>query len=326
MRPLAIYRKEDLASVHVLSAGAGPDGALRMVEAVESVQPPIPRDRKWVLIVSTLVGCPVGCVMCDAGREWRGRLGAEEILAQIDYLIAERYSDRALPQEKLKIQFARMGEPTLNPAVLRVLRQLPDRYDAPGLLPSLSTIAPHGTDAFFEELLAIKDDLYPSGRFQLQFSIHSTDAVTRARIVPVRTWSLGKIARFGSRFHRPGDRKVTLNFAACRDHPIDPRRIADRFDPRHFLIKLTPLNPTDRVRETGLSSWIDPDIEESGQGLVEGFEDHGFEVIVSVGEVEENAIGSNCGQYVSRTLTGGHRIRLGYQSLQYAERMQLPGR
>ena len=319
MRPLAIYRKEDLASVHVLSAGEGPDGALRLVEAVESVQPPIPRERKWVLIVSTLVGCPVGCVMCDAGREWRGGLAADEILAQIDYLITERYSDRCLPQEKLKIQFARMGEPALNPAVLQVLRRLPDLYDAPGLMPSLSTIAPQGTDEFFEEIRTIKNDLYPGGRFQLQFSIHSTDPATRSRVVPVRTWDLRTIARFGDRFHRPGDRKVTLNFAACRDHPIDPGRIAERFDPRRFLVKLTPLNPTSRVRETGLRSWIDPAVDGSGRGLVRAFEELGFEVIVSVGEVEENAIGSNCGQYVSRTLDGDHGIRGGYQSERYAE-------
>ena len=29
-----------------------------LVEFVESVQPPVPRDQKWVLIVSTLFGCP----------------------------------------------------------------------------------------------------------------------------------------------------------------------------------------------------------------------------------------------------------------------------
>jgi len=320
LRPIAIYRKADLASVHVLSAGEGPDGAPRRIEAVESVQPPIPRDRKWVLIVSTLVGCPVGCVMCDAGREWRGRLGTREILAQIDYLIAERYPDRRLPQDKLKIQFARMGEPALNPAVLQVLRQLPTRYDAPGLLPSLSSIAPRGTDGFFEELLAIKDELYAGGRFQLQFSVHSTDDGVRARIVPVKTWSLEEMARYGSRFHGPGDRKVTLNFAACRDHPIDPVRIAERFDPSCFLIKLTPLNPTLQVRRTGLRSWIDPDAAGSGRALARSFEERGFEVILSVGEAEENAIGSNCGQYVSRTLTGDHAVRDGYRSPEYAER------
>ena len=31
------------------------------IEFVESVEPPISRDEKWVNIVSTLFGCPAGC-------------------------------------------------------------------------------------------------------------------------------------------------------------------------------------------------------------------------------------------------------------------------
>jgi 23S rRNA (adenine2503-C2)-methyltransferase len=317
LRQVARYRNDELASVHVLSFGAGADGQPLLVEAVESVQPPIPRDDKWVLIVSTLFGCPVGCAMCDAGGEWRGRLGADQILAQIDHLVAQRYPHRRLPQGKLKIQFARMGEPAFNPAVLEALRRLPDHLDAPGLLPSLSTIAPRGTDAFFDELLDVRDEHYPSGRFQLQFSIHSTDPAARRRLVPMRCWDLDAIARYGERFHRPGHRKLTLNFAACRGHAIDANVIGDRFDPRRFLIKITPLNPTQNVRSGALESWIDPEIVGSGQDLVASFTAHGFDVILSVGELEENAIGSNCGQFVSRHLTGEHELRSGYESERY---------
>ena len=88
------------------------DGSL--IEFVESVQPPVSRDQKWVLIISTLKGCPVGCPMCDAGGHYRGKLSAEEIQAQIDLLVASRFpaGDPAIP--KLKIQFARMGDPAFN--------------------------------------------------------------------------------------------------------------------------------------------------------------------------------------------------------------------
>ncbi len=318
MKQVARYSKDELASVHVLSFGPGADGVPLLVEAVESVQPPIPRRDKWVLIVSTLFGCPVGCTMCDAGGEWRGRLNEAQILAQIDHLVVQRYPDTPPPQGKLKIQFARMGEPAFNPAVLEVLRRLPSHLHAPGLLPSLSTIAPAGTGDFFEALIDVRNEHYPAGRFQLQFSIHSTDPAARRRLVPVRCWDLDEVARYGDRFHRPGHRKLTLNFAACRDHAIDADVIAHHFDPDRFLVKLTPLNPTRGVRTGALESWIDPAIEGSGRDLVDAFAAHGFDVILSVGELEENAIGSNCGQFVSRHLAGEHELRAGYESERYA--------
>jgi 23S rRNA (adenine2503-C2)-methyltransferase len=38
----------------------------------------------------------------------------------------------------------------------------------------------------------------------------------------------------------------------------------------------------------------------------------GYEVLVSIGEVEENHIGSNCGQYLMRHLTANEVIKEGY--------------
>ena len=62
------FGREDLAKVYVASVR---DDKEKLVEFVESIQPPIPREEKWVLIVSTLFGCPVGCKMCDAGGEYK---------------------------------------------------------------------------------------------------------------------------------------------------------------------------------------------------------------------------------------------------------------
>ena len=94
---------EDIATVYVADMGNG-----RMVEFVESVQPPIPREKKWVLIVSTMLGCPVGCRMCDAGGDYRGKLTADEILAQIDFLVGSRFADGNVPVEKFKIQVEKL--------------------------------------------------------------------------------------------------------------------------------------------------------------------------------------------------------------------------
>ena len=238
--------------------------------------------------------------MCDAGGDYRGKVSKEDILKQIDYLVTSRYPDRKLPQKKFKIQFARMGEPALNPAVLDVLEELPAIYDAPGLIPSVSTVAPKNTEAFFERLKTIKDEHYSQGRFQLQFSIHSTDDGKRKELIPVEKWTLEQIAEFGGKWMEPGDRKISLNFALAADSPLDPERIREIFSPEHFIIKLTPINPTHRAEENRLQTAIDPDDPASGEKVVKDLEAQGFEVILSIGEVEENQIGSNCGMYLTK--------------------------
>jgi len=123
MKVVSSAGREDVAIVYIAETADG-----RRVEFVESTQPPVPREKKWVLIVSTLFGCPCGCRMCDAGGDYGGRLSAEQILFQIDYMIKKRYPEMKIPAEKFKIQFARMGEPALNPNVLDVLSELPGCY------------------------------------------------------------------------------------------------------------------------------------------------------------------------------------------------------
>lgn len=315
MRVIAEFGTDDLARVFVATAGEKDD---RLFEFVESVQPPIPRDEKWVLIVSTLYGCPVGCAICDAGSWYEGPISAEGILDQIYFMIDRRFANRAVPVPKFKIQFARMGEPAFNFAVIDVLRQLPEKLSAPGLVPSVSTVAPAGREQFFEDLLGVKDALYGGGRFQFQFSIHSTDRAMRARLIPVRSAPFEWMAAFGSRFRREGDQKVTLNFAVAAGVPVDPAAVAKVFSADDFLIKLTPVNPTMRAGESGLESGIDPDRPETGAELKSAFESEGFDVILSVGEADENRIGSNCGMFVSELRRGVMRVRDGYTAQSYA--------
>ena len=278
------------------------------IEFVESVQPPFSREEKWVLIVSTLKGCPVGCPICDAGGFYRGRLSGEEIFGQIDYLIKSRFPDGAVPVPKLKIQFARMGEPAFNSAVIDVLRELPTRYQIPGLLPSISTVAPHGCDDFFEQLLEVKEELYGEGKFQMQFSLHSTDSAVRRRLVPIKTWSFEKMGQYGDRFFRPGDRKITLNFAPAMGVPLEPAALLPYFSPDRFLVKLTPINPTRKSAEAGLEALIDPEDAATCERVREGFERQGYDTILSIGELSENRIGSNCGMYISRVSQSDTRV------------------
>lgn len=314
MKVVASYGKEDLARVYVAQMR---DDSRYLVEFVESLQPPVPREKKWVLILSSSYGCQMKCLMCDAGGQYHGKLTEDEILSQVEHMVHRRFPDGKVPIPKFKVQFARMGEPSLNLAVLAVLRKLPATYDAPGLMPCVSTLAPKGGNDFFRELTRIKNELYGGGMFQMQISIHTTDHNKRNHLMPCRKWDFGEISRFGEEFYQNGDRKVTLNFAMAKDYPVDPSIVGEHFDPNIFLIKLTPLNPTQSVAANELESAIDPYVLESSEKVVNDFKSLGFDVILSIGELEENSIGSNCGQFVSVLRDSGLDIREGYQTGSY---------
>jgi 23S rRNA (adenine2503-C2)-methyltransferase len=307
MKVVASSGREDVAVVYIMEAESG-----KLVECVESIQPPIPREQKWVLLVSTLYGCPIGCKMCDAGGSYHGKLTKQEIFAQIDFLVRQRFPSGDVPCGQFKIQLSRMGEPASNTAVLDVLDELPQRYRAPGLMPSLSTVAPAGTDRFFERLLDIKRTHYTGGHFQLQFSIHTTDIILRDQIIPVKKWGFAQIAAYVQRYYAPGDRKVTLNFALATGMPVDPDVLLGHFNPGMFLIKITPLNPTYRASQNGLSSFLDPAQGQQSNRLVDSLRTAGYEVIVSIGDAEENRIGSNCGQFLRTHLEARAPIAEGY--------------
>ncbi|MBN1755692.1 radical SAM protein [bacterium] len=292
MKVIAKVGREDIALVYLAELEG------RFVEFVESVEPPIPREDKWVIIVSTLFGCPVNCPICDAGGFYHGPISKEGILAQIDYPVIRRYPDRVIPAKKFKVQFARLGEPALNPAVLDVLEELPDRFIAPGLIPCISTIAPRGREKFFQRMLEIKESRY--NQFQLQFSVHTTDPQLRDKLIPAPKWDFKRIAQYGALFYKRQGRKVTLNFALAENSPLKATVLYKYFDPAVFFIKLTPVNPTLRSQESNIRSAVnDPYYAEE---ILDSLRVKGYEVLLSIGELEENRIGSNCGQYVRKFL------------------------
>lgn len=304
MKIIAQTGREDIACVYIAEMADG-----RRVEFVESVQPPIPRDKKWVLIISTLYGCPVRCRFCDAGGWFQGALRADEMFHQIDFLVTQRYPSKKVPVDKFKIQFARIGEPSYNNDVLIVIDELPQRYDAPGLITSLSTIAPAGRNRFFQELLKIKNRR-PAGCFQFQFSLHTTDEKKWDWLVPVPKWSFREMADYGRDWFQAGDRKLVLNFALIEGMPLDPERLLKYFSPAVFLIKITPLNPTYAARANHITSHVVP--ERDHYEIIDNLRRAGYEVLLSIGEWEENKIGSNCGQYLQRHMLEKDKLAAGY--------------
>lgn len=288
---------DDLALIHVLRLDADPAA---IVETVDAVDPRFRREDKAVIIVSTQFGCPVGCLICDSGGGFRGNLSADQILAQVRFVVGSRPS--LLRCRKLKVHFARMGEPAFNEHVLEALVRLPEVVPADGLMPCLSTVAPSGRASrrFFTRLEQIILERYRDRPFQLQISIHATDEALRQRLIPTRLMSFEEIAAIGRRLFRPGQRKVALNFALARGAAVDVAKLRDLFDPAFFAVKLTPINPTEAAQRHGLETILSAQTPEAAQALVGELQSAGFETIVSIGEPDEIAIGSNCGQSVRK--------------------------
>lgn len=283
------------AGVYVARRELDPD---RWFEFVDASEPGVPRIEKWVIMISTQFGCSVGCSMCDVGGvEYRGNLSVREMLTQLRTVLSAHPEIDPSKVGKLKLHFARMGEPSLNPAVVDTLAHLARAKTLPGLLPSVSTVAPNCSVAedFFARLYKIKEKHFGGGRFQLQFSVHSTDEDVRGKLIPVLKWSLERIADFGPRWRSPGDRKLTLNFALPDQVPFDPAVLDKIFSPEHFLVKFTPVHPTDSAARNGLSGmWYEP--SERIVGLSADLRSRGFEVILNPPWPEELKGGASCGQ------------------------------
>ena len=304
MKIIACTKDSDIAKVYIADFGDE-----RLVEFVESLEPPFSKDEKWVLIISTMLGCPVSCKFCDSGVYFNGKLSMQEMLSQIEYLLTKSFPDKIVPTKKFKIQFARMGEPALNNDVLKVLLELPNFMTAPGLMPSISTIAPKGSEKFLSAIAEIKNDIYKNS-FQLQFSLHTTNQKQRDWLIPVNKWNFKTIARYGEEYFQSGNRKITLNFALGQDMEINTNVLLDNFDPNIFFVKLTPINPTFNSKQNNLNTVFSDKVDHNP--IIDSIRDAGYQVLLSIGEIEENKIGSNCGQHILNYIKSGNKLQDSY--------------
>ncbi|MFX0091417.1 MAG: radical SAM protein, partial [Candidatus Hodarchaeota archaeon] len=176
--------------------------------------------------------------------------------------------------------------------------------------------APKRAEKFLNALINIKDEFYPNGQFQLQFSIHSTDENIRRKWMPSNIWTLEEIRAYGEKWHKERDRQITLNFAVANDSVIDPDIIHHNFDPSKYFIKLTPVNPTNKALRNELKSEITVENSEYFP-LAQEFRKRGFKTMISIGEWEENDIGTNCGQFATKFHNGEVSIKENYTTRKY---------
>lgn len=255
---------------------------------------------KWVATISTQKGCPMRCKFCDCPQYgYHGNASLDELCYEVETLISNETVDHT---DRFNVHFARMGEPTFNPAVLdfaeNYLRPLVSKYlTAKTIHPVVSTMLPKSNknlEQFVLDWCRIKNECY-HGEAGLQFSINSTDDMQRNEQFNGMSLSLEEISALAKKLPMPVGRKYTLNFAVTAKTILDGKRLAELFDQKKFIVKITPIHETNSAVKNGFdvtTSYTDYDVyRKFERPLVE----QGWDVIVFVPSKEEDSDRITCG-------------------------------
>lgn len=203
------------------------DATGRKQNALHSGEPGSRRER-WMIGVSVMSGCPVGCKFCATASLPACRyLRSDEILSQIQFILDQNPEIDPNDCREFKINYTRMGEPFLNfHAVQETIARVNSMY--PNAHHYVSTIGIKGA-----EFSWIRDNI------TLQFSVHSFDETYRDWLIPYpRKMSLEEIGkvRTGSKL------KTTINLTLVREDDFSIEALQRLFDPTVHFVKLSPIN------------------------------------------------------------------------------------
>lgn len=195
--------------------------------AVEAVLYKYPTfEERTVICCSTMSGCPVGCRFCGTGDYYVRNMKAHEIVAQVDYMLADKSIDASKIQ-RFQIMFMSMGEPMLNFKQLEeAIRVLNKKYPQAALL--ISTSAP---DVDYSDVNRLSAEIDKVG---LQFSVHESTDEARNKLVPFKAkLSLSQIAEKGEDWYMATGRKPFFNYCAHEGNVSDEdvERLNFLFDP-----------------------------------------------------------------------------------------------
>ena len=278
---------------------------LNLTREIESVPNGnvLPLSEKWVITLSTQYGCDMACKFCDVPKVGRGKNATQNDLDN-QILTALKANQEVLETKRLNIHYARMGEPTWNTNVLHSvynLKRLISPYlQADTIHPVISTMLPKNNRQlknFLEYFTSLKNYTY-KGEAGLQFSINSTDDEQRDDMFRSNSLSLKEISELGRILPAPLGRKYTLNFALADQYKIDPVKLKQLFDPKKFLVKITPIHETSTANLNSIGTdkgYLD---YEPYRYIENSLLEQGFDVIVFIPSLEEDLSRITCGNAI----------------------------
>ena len=254
----------------------------------------------WYTIVSNQKGCPMKCLFCDCpGYGFYGNTSMDDLNYQIETILDNVGTTHT---RYFSVDFMRMGEPTLNDAILDFIEfELRDlvrsKVDAEVIVPSVSTMLPKNkacVAAFLERYCRIKNEVY-GGAAELQFSISTTDERARNALYKNLSLPLGEIAKIGASLPMPKGSKYRLNFPVTKDSVIDAAVIDTLFDKEKFEIKLTPLHQTFNAQDNGFTVTSEYDCYDVFAPIEQAFLEKGWDVAVYLDKKSEDTDALTCG-------------------------------
>jgi 23S rRNA (adenine2503-C2)-methyltransferase len=264
----------------------------------------LPLSDKWVITISTQYGCSMGCKFCDVPKVGSGRNAtlvdlSSQIAAAMSIHPGIRYGKR------LNIHYARMGEPTWNPAVIAhaatLRRAIGFGFDT--VHPVVSTMMPRRNKDlpwFLSQWMQLKNENF-AGEAGLQLSINSTDDGEREAMFNGNAMSLADISAMMldgmTVCGVPRGRKITLNFAVA-GYTVDAERLAELFSPAYFICKLTPMHKTESAMAAGIHTDGDYTTYHPYRELEEKLKAAGYDVLVFIASHEEDAGRITCGNAI----------------------------
>ena len=285
--------------LEMLSLGDyGKDVNLNQNKPVPDGLPLLPLTEKWVVTISTQYGCSMKCSFCDVPKVGPG-INATLNDLQSQILTALTLPDVPKWSKRLNIHFARMGEPTWNPAVLDCGKWIAEHLMAEyNPHPVVSTMMPKHNEwlkTFIHTWMRLKNRVF-NGNAGLQLSINSTNQVQRDLMFNRNACSLHEIANI-MRGIVPVGRKITLNFVVA-GYEVDCNLLADLFSPELYVVKLTPMHQTASAISNGLSTSGDATTPEPYMKMDYEMKKAGFETLVFIASREEDEGRITCGNAI----------------------------
>lgn len=186
------------------------------------------RAERWMIGVSCMSGCPVGCKFCATAelKKWRS-LTSDEIVEQVLFIRGKNQDFDPNDSKEFKINYTRMGEPFLN---INAVREAIDRINVmyPNTHHYISTIGIDGSDFSW-----IKKNV------TLQVSLHSLDAERRDWLIP---WKKKMSIEELGQIRTASDLKTTVNLTLVDESDFDADLLEKYFDPGSFFVKVSPIN------------------------------------------------------------------------------------
>jgi 23S rRNA (adenine2503-C2)-methyltransferase len=257
---------------------------------------------KWLMTVSTQIGCTHKCKFCDVSLLKFGRnLTEHEIWWQIDQII--KCTPYVTQTNKAKIGFARMGEPAHNFLNVSDIICNLKGYKGFNWLPCFNSILPNKTiqgitsTDILMRMINIKESIY-DGFLHLQLSINSTDEQKRKELFGgASVMELENIINLVNKSNI-SNRKVTLNFIVMKGVPVDVSVLKKmNINSDKIIVKLIPLNQTDIAQTSNLETFANYSNYEVLQQLRDDFKKEGIETVVDTIARCEDA-GLCCGQII----------------------------